>query len=87
MMELLGYYPGIVRMRGQIYDIGCLKDIAASKAAFAALQENDFIRYENLSLETRGGQCVDVEFVSTVYPVRTTRRSSSVISARTSQER
>ncbi|MDR3570143.1 MAG: PAS domain S-box protein [Syntrophobacteraceae bacterium] len=72
VMELLGYsYRELCGTH--LWDIGCLKDIAASKAAFKTFQENEFIRYENLSLQSRGGQCMDVEFVSNVYPVDHTR--------------
>jgi two-component system, cell cycle sensor histidine kinase and response regulator CckA len=45
------------------------KDIAASKDAFKTLQENEYIRYDDLPLETRMGQPIAVEFVSNVYLV------------------
>src|ERR1039457_2346729 len=68
LLELLGY--SYVELRGQlIWDLGVFKDIAASKDAFKALQDNEYIRYEDLPLETRNGQPIAVEFVSNVYLV------------------
>jgi PAS domain S-box-containing protein len=52
-----------------IWEIGAFKDIAASKDAFNVLQNNEYIRYDDLPLETRDGQSVAVEFVSNVYLV------------------
>jgi PAS domain S-box-containing protein len=48
-------------------DIGACKQIQESKAAFRELQNRQYIRYENLPLETRSGRRVNVEFVSNVY--------------------
>jgi two-component system cell cycle sensor histidine kinase/response regulator CckA len=68
LMQLLGYYYD--EFCGKyIWEIGALKDIAASKDAFQTLQDNAYIRYEDLPLETRDGQSVAVEFVSNVYLV------------------
>ena len=50
-------------------ELGVLKDIAASKDAFKVLQENEYVRYDDLPLETRDGQSIAVEFVSNVYLV------------------
>ncbi len=38
-----------------------------SRAAYRELQEKGYVRYEHLPLENRGGQKVEVEFVSNVY--------------------
>jgi two-component system, cell cycle sensor histidine kinase and response regulator CckA len=46
-----------------------LKDVLASKSAFRQLQENRYVRYENLPLETKSGRSINVEFVSNVYGV------------------
>ena len=53
----------------QLWQIGAFKDIEKSKIAFAALQHNPYIRYEDLQLETKAGKLIDVEFVSNVYQV------------------
>ena len=68
LMSLLGYsYDELYGKH--LWEIGCFKDVAASKAAFRTLQENEYIRYEDLPLETRDGRRIDVEFVSNVYLV------------------
>src|SRR6202521_4507551 len=56
-----------------LWDIGPFRNIEASKAAFQKLQEKEYIRYENLPLEAKGGRRVNVEFVSNVYGVNGTR--------------
>ena len=68
LMRLLGYtYEEFCGK--YIWEIGAFKDIAASKDAFQALQDNEYIRYEDLPLETLDGKPVAVEFVSNVYLV------------------
>src|ERR1700720_1227792 len=52
-----------------LWDIGPFKQVQESKAAFRDLQDKQYIRYENLPLETRSGGRVNVEFVSNVYGV------------------
>jgi len=68
LLKLLGYsYDAIC---GQyIWELGVFKDIAASQDAFKALQDNEYIRYDDLPLETLEGQPIAVEFVSNVYLV------------------
>ena len=56
-----------------LWEIGPFKDVVDSHLAFEQLQTNDYIRYEDLPLETRDGQRVDVEFVSNVYRVNGVR--------------
>lgn len=68
LLQLLGY--SYDEMCGQhIWEIGVFKDIADSKEAFYTLQKNEYIRYEDLPLETRHGKPIAVEFVSNVYLV------------------
>ncbi len=68
LMQLLGY--SYDEFCGKyIWEIGAFKDIAASKDAFNILQDNEYIRYEDLPLETHDGQPIAVEFVSNVYLV------------------
>jgi PAS domain S-box-containing protein len=52
-----------------LWEIGPFKDVEAAKAAFKELQEKDYIRYEHLPLESKGGRRVEVEFVSNSYLV------------------
>jgi PAS domain S-box-containing protein len=51
----------------ELWEIGAFKDIVASKLAFAKLQRQGYIRYENLPLESREGIIRQVEFVSNSY--------------------
>jgi two-component system, cell cycle sensor histidine kinase and response regulator CckA len=68
LLQLLGYPYD--QMYGQyIWELGVFKDIAASKEAFRTLQENEYIRYDDLPLETLDGRAIAVEFVSNVYLV------------------
>ena len=66
MSELLGYPRGEL-LGKELWEIGLLKDEAASRTAFRELQKNHFIRYENLPLQTKAGARHDVEFVSNLY--------------------
>lgn len=68
LTSLLGYsYEEFVGK--SLWDIGEFKDVAASKDAFKVLQDNEYIRYEHLPIETREGRAIAVEFVSNVYQV------------------
>jgi PAS domain S-box-containing protein len=66
MSELLGY-PREELLGKELWEIGLLKDEAASRVAFRELQKNRFIRYENLPLQSNAGQRHEVEFVSNLY--------------------
>ena len=66
MIDLLQYPFEELRGR-KLWDIGEFKDIAANQAAFETLQQNEYIRYENLPLRRRDGETIQVEFVSNVY--------------------
>jgi PAS domain S-box-containing protein len=68
LMELTGYSHEDFLGR-YIWEIGPFRDIAASKASFVDLQTKEYVRYEDLPLETRDGRKIDVEFVSNVYRV------------------
>jgi len=68
LLRLLGYsYDELYGKH--IWELGVFKDIASSKDAFRTLQDNEYIRYEDLPLETHDGQPIAVEFVSNVYLV------------------
>ena len=68
LQELLGYSHTELLGR-TLWEIGPFTDIAASQSAFQQLQNNEYVRYENLPLETKYGQHRQVEFVSNVYLV------------------
>jgi len=68
LMELTGY--SLEEFLGKhLWEIGPIKDVAASRISFADLQANNYVRYEDLPLEGRDGQSIHVEFVSNVYRV------------------
>ncbi len=66
LLDLLDY-PFAQLVGKKLWEIGQFKDIAANRTAFQVLQETEYIRYENLPLETKSGTRVQVEFVSNVY--------------------
>jgi PAS domain S-box-containing protein len=70
--DLLGYTLDDLRGK-ELWEIGLFRDVDASKAAFSVLQENGYIRYEDLPLETKDGKRMEVEFVSNVYSIDHTR--------------
>jgi signal transduction histidine kinase len=53
----------------KLWEIGPFKDTKASKAEFRELQRADYVRYDDLPLETKAGKSINVEFVSNVYQV------------------
>ncbi|MDQ5986910.1 MAG: Sensor histidine kinase RcsC [Syntrophus sp. SKADARSKE-3] len=68
LLQLLGYsYDDLYGK--YLWDLGTFKDIAASKEAFKTLQDTEYIRYEDLPLETSDGRSIATEFVSNVYEV------------------
>jgi len=69
LIDLLDYPFEELRGR-KLWEIGQLKDIAANRSAFETLQQNEYIRYENLPLRRRDGKQIQVEFVSNVYWVK-----------------
>ncbi|HLA86566.1 MAG TPA: PAS domain S-box protein [Anaerolineales bacterium] len=72
LIELLGY-SHTEFLGKQLWEIGLFKDIVANKSAFLKLQEQRYVRYENLPLETKDGRSIWVEFVSNVYEAGDTR--------------
>jgi len=68
LQDMLGY--SLDELRGKaLWEIGSVKDIAASQEAMRQLQKKEYVRYENLPLQTKGGEHIQVEFVSNVYLV------------------
>jgi two-component system cell cycle sensor histidine kinase/response regulator CckA len=66
LTELLGYRRDEL-VGKELWEIGLFLDIAANKAAFRTLQEQGYIRYEDLPLVTKDGRQIQVEFVSNTY--------------------
>lgn len=68
LIELLGYsYEKFIEK--EIWEIGFFKDVAANKDKFLELQIKEYVRYEDLPLETADGRKINVEFISNVYIV------------------
>ena len=68
LIEMLGYSHE--QFLGKtIWELGFFKDIVANQDNFAELQQKEYVRYEDLPLETADGRRIDVEFVSNVYLV------------------
>lgn len=68
LIELLGYSREQC-LGKKLWEIGAFQDISACESGFAQLQRDEYIRYENLPLETSAGRSIQVEFVSNVYLV------------------
>lgn len=68
LIRMLGYSREEFVQR-KLWEVGAFRDVQASQEAFAALQEDEYIRYEDLPLRTKDGRLIDVEFVSNVYRV------------------
>ncbi len=66
LSELLGYSQEQF-IEKKIWEIGFFKDIAANQEKFYELQNRQYVRYENLPLETATGKKINVEFVSNLY--------------------
>ena len=68
LQDMLGY--SLQELLGKaLWEIGPVKDIAAAQDAMRQLQNKEYVRYENLPLETKDGQHIQVEFVGNVYLV------------------
>jgi diguanylate cyclase (GGDEF)-like protein/PAS domain S-box-containing protein len=72
LMGLLGYSHAEL-LGKKLWEIGPFRDITASRDAFRELQTKEYIRYDNLPLETKKQEHIQVEFVSNVYLVNGTR--------------
>ena len=68
LIDMLGYSRDEF-VDKKLWEVGAFKDIQASKDAFEALQNDTYIRYEDLPLKAKDDHLVQVEFVSNVYLV------------------
>ena len=66
LIDLLGLSHEVFLGR-KIWELGLFKDVAANEAKFAELQAKEYVRYDDLPLETSEGKQISVEFVSNVY--------------------
>lgn len=68
LVEMLGYSYNEF-MGKAIWDIGFLKDLFDNKEHFCELKKKEFIRYDDLPLETFDGHKICVESISNLYIV------------------
>jgi PAS domain S-box-containing protein len=68
LINMLGYSKEQFLTK-HIWDISTAENIAYSKEMYKELQEKEYVRYEDLPLETSDGREKHVEFVSNVYLV------------------
>ena len=68
MVELLGYSHEVFLGR-KVWELGFLRDLFSNRVKFEELQQKEYVRYENLPLETSQGRRIEVEFTSHVYSV------------------
>ncbi len=66
LISILGYSKDQF-IEKAIWEIGFFKDIVANCDKFRELQEMEYVRYDDLPLETAHGKTIHVEFVSNVY--------------------
>jgi diguanylate cyclase (GGDEF)-like protein/PAS domain S-box-containing protein len=74
--QIEGVNPYLIKMLGyshveflgkKLWEVGAFADTADSKEAFAVLQRNGYVRYENLPLRTKAGTSINVEVVANSY--------------------
>jgi diguanylate cyclase (GGDEF)-like protein/PAS domain S-box-containing protein len=84
--EMLGYSHAEL-LGKRLWEIGPFRDIAASQDAFRELQRREYIRYDNLPLETKGHEQRQVEFVSNLYLANGQRVIQCIIRDVTARQR
>jgi PAS domain S-box-containing protein len=68
LLDLLGFSKEEY-LDKKLWEVAAFRDSEASKSAFLELQNNGYIRYDNIPLHDSQGGDVEVEFVSNVYTV------------------
>ena len=51
----------------KLWEVGAFADLPEAKNMFSRLQEQGYVRYEDLPLKTSNGHLIDVEFISNSY--------------------
>lgn len=64
--DILGYSLDELQEK-KLWDIGSFAQIVKNRKRFEKLREKEYVRYEDIPLETKDGKKVPVEFVSNVY--------------------
>jgi diguanylate cyclase (GGDEF)-like protein/PAS domain S-box-containing protein len=66
LIEMLGYSHAEF-LGKKLWEMGTFADVPQSKEMFLQLQQQGYVRYEDLPLRTKAGATVSVEFVSNSY--------------------
>ena len=66
LAQLLGYSREEI-LGKKLWELGPFQNIKRGKIKFHELQTQEYIRYDDLPLETSDGRSIDVEFVSNMY--------------------
>jgi two-component system cell cycle sensor histidine kinase/response regulator CckA len=66
LADLLGYSENDI-LGKKLWELGPFQDVKKGRIAFKELQSKEYIRYDDLPLETSDGRSIDVEFVSNMY--------------------
>jgi PAS domain S-box-containing protein len=66
LLDMLGYSLDEL-LDKELWQIGPFRDSTATRSAIREVQQKSYVRYEDLPLETRTGEKVDVEFVCNLY--------------------
>ena len=66
LIEMLGYSEDQFHDKA-IWEIGFFKEIVANQEKFSELQQKEYVRYDDLPLETANGRKISVEFISNSY--------------------
>ena len=66
LANLLGYTESDI-LGKKLWELSPFEDARKGRIAFKELQAQDYIRYDDLPLETRDGRLIAVEFVSNSY--------------------
>jgi PAS domain S-box-containing protein len=66
--KLLEYDPGKI-IGKEIFELSPIKEIFETKIAFKEIQEKGFIQHRHISLQTKRGERIYVEFIGKVYKV------------------
>ena len=72
LIQMLGYSREEF-LEKRLWEVGAFRDTQASKEAFQALQDREYIRFKDLPLRAKDGHLIPVEFVSNVYVEGTER--------------
>jgi diguanylate cyclase (GGDEF)-like protein/PAS domain S-box-containing protein len=72
LLDMLGYSRDEL-VGKRLWDIGAFTDARRSREAYKELEKNSFVRFDDLPLETKTGQVMEVEFVSNAYLVNKER--------------